>query len=60
MILSNLIRQYHTFGCCSRYEKCSDAKKCIHPDPVFALGCAYRNNLDSGRIFYGKNRNIDG
>lgn len=58
-ILSNLTRQYHTFGCCSRYEQCSDAKKCIHPNPVFALGCAYRANLESGKIFYGKNRNID-
>lgn len=60
MILTNLIRQYHTFGCCSRYEKCSDVGKCIHPDPVFALGCAYRNNLDDGKVFYGKNRNIEG
>lgn len=46
------------FGCCSRYIQCSDAKKCIHPDPVFASACMYRKNLESGKIFYGKNRNI--
>lgn len=46
-----------TFGCCSRYEACSDAKKCIHPNAVF-VACAYKKNLEQGRIFYGKNRNI--
>ena len=47
------------FSCCSRYESCSDAKSCIHPNKEFALGCYYRKVLSSGRIFYGKNRNID-
>ena len=48
----------HEFDCCSRYEQCSDAKKCIHPDPEFALLCGYRKILASGRVFYGKNRNV--
>ena len=47
------------FGCCSRYERCSDAKKCIHPDFILSRACAYRKNLETGRIFYGKNRNIE-
>lgn len=47
------------FDCCSRFEKCSDEKHCIHPDKSFALGCGYRKILNSGRIFYGKNRNIE-
>lgn len=47
-----------SFGCCGRYEACSDAKKCIHPDPIMAAACAYKKNLEQGRIFYGKNRNI--
>ena len=47
------------FGCCSRYEQCSDAKKCIHPDSILSQACAYRRNLEKGKIFYGKNRNID-
>lgn len=51
-------RKIDTFGCCSRYEACSDAMKCIHPDPVFASSCQYRQNLLAGRIFYGKNKTI--
>lgn len=47
------------FSCCSRYEQCSDAKKCIHPDKASALGCYYRKVLASGKVFYGVNRNID-
>jgi len=47
------------FDCCSRYMECSDATFCIHPDKKFALKCGYRKILKSGRIFYGKNRNID-
>ena len=46
------------FGCCSQHEECSDAKRCIHPNRLYSTACAYRNNLESGRIFYGKNRNI--
>lgn len=58
-ILERLCRRHRDFGCCGRYEACSDAKACIHPDPKFALGCMYRQNLRDGKIFYGKNRNID-
>ncbi len=47
------------FGCCSRYEQCSDARKCIHPDFILSRACAYRKNLEAGKIFYGKNRNIE-
>lgn len=47
-----------SFGCCSRYEACSDTLRCTHPDQVFASGCMYRKNLESGRIFYGKNKNM--
>lgn len=47
------------WSCCSRYLECSNAKTCIHPDKTFALECGYRKILNSGRIFYGENRNID-
>lgn len=47
------------FDCCSRYEQCSGAKVCVHPDPAFSMLCGYRKILKSGRIFYGENRNID-
>ncbi len=40
------------FGCCSRYKACSDAKKCLHSNFLYAKGCQYRQNLEAGRIFY--------
>ncbi len=46
------------FGCCNSFILCSDAKKCVNKDPILALGCMYRENLEKGRIFYGKNRNV--
>lgn len=48
------------FGCCSLNEKCSDARHCLRDinDPEYS-NCGYRRlNLDRGRIFYGKNANI--
>ncbi|MFA4916340.1 MAG: hypothetical protein WC560_06690 [Syntrophales bacterium] len=48
-----------SFGCCSRYNECSDEKKCLHPDIKFAKGCHYKMHLENGLIFYGKNRNIE-
>lgn len=47
-----------SFGCCSRYEKCSDAKKCLHENKLYARSCIYGAHLAEGRIFYGKNRNV--
>lgn len=43
---------FPTFGCCSRYEKCSREKHCIHPDLLYATACMYRKNLEKGKIFY--------
>lgn len=48
-----------SFGCCSQFMRCSDEKKCVHENKLYSKGCQYRRNLDAGRIFYGKNRNID-
>ena len=50
---------FDAFGCCGKYLQCSDAKKCVHDDLVYAMACAYRKNLEAGNIFYGKNKNID-
>lgn len=47
----------NSFGCCCRYEECSNAKTCLHENKLYATGCFYRKNLESGRIFYGVNRN---
>lgn len=46
------------WDCCSRYMECSGAKICVHPDKEFSLSCGYRKILNSGRIFYGANRNV--
>lgn len=53
-----------TFGCCSRFIECSDAKKCTCKKEYyfnnikrFPSGCMYKDNLDQGLIFYGKNKN---
>lgn len=47
------------FGCCSRFIECSDRKKCVHENRLYSKACSYRENLEKGQIFYGKNRNID-
>lgn len=47
------------FSCCHLYMQCSDAKHCVHQNNSLALGCFYRKQLLQGKIFYGKNRNID-
>lgn len=48
---------FPTFGCCSRYKECSNARKCIHPDQMYATACSYRKHLENGRIFYGESKN---
>lgn len=56
------LRNYHSsasFGCCSQFIACSDALKCLHENKLYSTGCTYRKHLDNGRIFYGKNKNID-
>lgn len=45
------------FGCCSRYQACSDARSCLIPHLDYSKNCTYRKSLESGRIFYGKNAN---
>lgn len=47
-----------SYGCCHLYQECSDAKRCVSPEKMYATVCLYRKNLESGRIFYGKNRNV--
>lgn len=45
-------------GCCNDHVCCLDAGHCLHEDDKFYLGCIYRTNLEEGRIFCGKNRNV--
>lgn len=46
------------FDCCSRYVDCSNARRCIHPDPSFGMKCGYRRNLRENRVFYGANPTV--
>lgn len=55
------LRHYESsssFGCCSHFIECSDNRSCVHTNKLYAKGCMYRTHLDSGKIFYVKNKNI--
>lgn len=45
------------FACCSRYAECSDVLQCVNPHENLRRNCIYKNNLDKGIVFYGKNKN---
>lgn len=47
------------FACCHLYEECSDKMMCINPLKQRGLLCGYRKKLESGTVYYGKNRNVD-
>lgn len=57
--LRNYSSKATRFACCSHFVECSDAKSCVHPNKLYACACYYKANLDAGKIFYGKNKNID-
>lgn len=46
------------FGCCNDFIRCSDALECLYKDSAEYKGCYYRQNLEAGRVFYGKNKNV--
>lgn len=46
------------FDCCNDHVRCSDERGCVHKSDPFYNDCTYRRNLEQGRIFYGKNRNV--
>ena len=59
-ILSTSIHNFRPsdrFGCCDLYKDCSDALRCLHPNNFYARCCWYRQNLEAGKVFYGKNKN---
>lgn len=57
--LKTYVSSAGSFGCCNQHVACSDAKKCLHANKLYSTACQYRHNLENGRIFYGKNRNVD-
>lgn len=40
------------FGCCSRYQECSNLMKCTQPDQELKGGCQYRQKLRNGIVFF--------
>lgn len=56
--LKNYRSKEKSFGCCSRFIDCSDAKRCVHENKLYSTACIYRHNLEAGKIFYGKNKNV--
>lgn len=56
--LKNYRSKAKTFGCCSQFIRCSDEKRCVHVNKLYATACTYRHHLEAGKIFYGKNKNI--
>lgn len=44
-------------GCCGKYRECSQIGECLHKDEEYYLNCAYRRNLEKGKIFYSKKAN---
>lgn len=50
--IQNYVPKAAGFACCSRYQECSAAKKCIHTNVLYAKACQYRKNLEQGKIFY--------
>lgn len=57
-IYDTIFEAIEQFGCCHRFLECSNKKEYVHPDKKRAKGCAYKENLEAGRIFYGKNANL--
>lgn len=58
LLFLQYISNEESFGCCSKYIECSDNLKCVHDNIRFRVACMYKKNLDNGKIFYGKNKNV--
>lgn len=47
------------YDCCASFEACSDIGMCVREDNLKdSIYCGYRKVLKSGRIFFGKRRNM--
>lgn len=46
------VKPANRFGCCSKYAECSAKRQCVHENAFYSKGCAYRDNIENGTIFY--------
>ena len=49
---------FDRFDCCGKFKECSDAGRCLHDDMLYSTACTYRKKLESGIVFYGKNKTL--
>lgn len=54
--LDNYESSFPPFGCCHLYQACSESGKCLQKSRSYSGACQYKRNLDSGKVFYGKNK----
>ncbi len=52
--IEDYVSKSDRFGCCDRFEECSEQKKCVHPNKLYSKACSYRVNLEQGKVFYEK------
>lgn len=43
---------FPSFGCCSRYQECSQLQQCIHPDLLYSTACMLRKNIEETKEFF--------
>ena len=59
-VYNNYTAKAASFGCCSLYIACSEAKQCLHPNKLYSKACTYRSHLEKGEIFYkSENKSFD-
>ncbi len=51
--MTNMTKNYDSFGCCSAYRECSHFQKCLKTDE-HSTCCDYRKRLESKQNFYGE------
>lgn len=45
----------NVIGCCGNYISCSDAGHCVNQNAEIAAACLYRESLEKGTVFFGRN-----
>lgn len=50
--IENYRSKANKFGCCRKNEECSRSGKCLHENLLYSKACIYRENLESGKVFY--------
>ena len=57
-VVDRLLHFPSDFSCCSHYQECSEAGRCVSKNQDFAVGCYYKRNLMTGRNFYAEEKEV--